>query len=109
MRPTFNQIVVNELQIDLDEIYEQRKALAPGIENDAELTNAFEKVIMYYNTKINGYVPMIEYYGQCDLNFAPVEPYNSAPVEPYGGVSYEDIGDINWKNDISIMGTDDTK
>jgi hypothetical protein len=23
------------------------------------------------------------------------------------GISYEDIGDINWKNDISIMGSDD--
>ena len=103
MRQTLNDIVVNELQAEHDEIIEYRKAVASGIEDyadpvldDVELTNALEKVITHFNTKINGYIPLD--YGQYDLNFT---------IGNMDGISYEDIGDINWKNDISIMGSDD--
>lgn len=101
MRQTLNDIVVNELQAEHDEIIEYRKAVASGIEDyvdpvldDIELTNAFEKVISHYKTK--GYIPSD--YDQYDFNF---------PIDGIEGISYEDIGDINWKDDISIMGTDD--
>lgn len=58
MRQNLNDIVVNELQAEHDEIIKYRQAVASGIEDyedevlgDAELTNAFERVISYYKNK----------------------------------------------------------
>lgn len=58
-RPTIDDIVVNELQSELNEINDYRYAVASGIDDkyhpvldDHELTDALEKVISYYQTKI---------------------------------------------------------
>lgn len=62
MRKSLNDIVVEELQSEHDEIIDYRKAVASGIEDydhpvldDVELTNALEKVINHYKTKVRGY------------------------------------------------------
>jgi len=114
MRQTLNEIVAEELQAEYDEIIEYRKAVASGIDDtdhpvldDTELTNALEKVITHFKTKINGYSPID--YGQFDLNFA------------VGNIDALDtsIGDIDYNNElhygysanhITVTGTDhDTK
>ena len=103
MRKNLNDIIVEDLQAEHDEIIDYRKAVASGIEDyadpvlaDVELTDALKKVIEYYSTKIYGYIPTD--FDQYDLNFT---------LGNMDGISYEDIGDINWKNDISIIGSDD--
>jgi hypothetical protein len=76
MTQTFNQIVVNELQSDLDKIYEHRKAVAAGIKDcvdpvldDTELTNAFERVIMFYMSKIPYHEMDFSYVNANDMNY----------------------------------------
>ena len=106
MRQTLNEIVAEELQAEHDEIIEYRKAVASGIDDtdhpvldDTELTNALEKVITHFKTKINGYSPVD--YGQYDLNF-PVDGY----IE---GITFGDI-DIDPDYNITVTGADhDTK
>jgi hypothetical protein len=58
-RPSIDRIVIDELQNELDEIISYRMAVASGIEDyvhpvldDSALTDAMQKVIEYYNTKL---------------------------------------------------------
>ena len=62
MRTNLNDIIVNELQAEHDDIISYRFAVASGIEDhvhpvldDNALTDAMQKVIEYYQTKINNY------------------------------------------------------
>jgi hypothetical protein len=59
MRPNINEIVVDELEFELNDIISYRKAVASGIEvvydsvlDDDELTNAMQKVIDHYKSKL---------------------------------------------------------
>lgn len=59
MRPSINEIVVDELEFELLDIISYRKAVASGIEDvydsvldDVELTNAMQKVIDHYKSKL---------------------------------------------------------
>lgn len=63
-RPSIEQIVIDELQTELDEIISYRFAVASGVEShvhpvldDNALTDAMEKVIEYYKTKLEPVVP----------------------------------------------------
>lgn len=58
MRPSINEIVVDELEFELNDIMAYRKAVATGVEDvydsvldDVELTNAMQKVIDHYKSK----------------------------------------------------------
>jgi len=123
MTQTFNQIVVNELQIDLDKIYEHRKAIAAGIEDyaspvldDAELTNAFEKVIMYYISKTDdswcemdfSYVKAFEknyYHDLYKITYDSTNPYLNEPNILISGVDHDvDISDVI----LGAVGSEDT-
>ena len=64
MRTNLNDIIVNELQAEHDDIISYRFAVASGIEDhvhpvldDNALTDAMLKVIEYYKTKVDTYVP----------------------------------------------------
>lgn len=59
MRPTINEIVVDELEFELNDINAYRKAVASGVDNlydpaleDYELTSAMKKVIDHYKSKL---------------------------------------------------------
>lgn len=59
MRPTINEIVVDELEFELNDINTYRKAIATGVEDvydsvldDVELTKAMKKVIDHYKSKL---------------------------------------------------------
>ena len=107
MRQTLNEIVVNELQADHNEIIDYRKAVASGIEDyvdpvldDAELTNAFEKVISYYKTKTD-----IPYY-QTDIfsydNYDSSNSYLNESDISFDGIDFSEltVGDINFEDTV---------
>jgi hypothetical protein len=59
MRPSIDDIIINELQAEHDEIVSYRFAVASGVEDhvhpvldDNALTDAMKKVIEYYKTKV---------------------------------------------------------
>lgn len=59
MRPSINEIVIDELEFELSDIMAYRKAVATGVEgvydsvlDDIELTNAMKKVIDHYKSKL---------------------------------------------------------
>ena len=59
MRPSINEIVIDELEFELNDINTYRKAIATGVEDvydpvldDVELTEAMKKVIDHYKSKL---------------------------------------------------------
>ena len=74
-RSNLNDIIVNELQAEYDDIVSYRFAVASGVENhvhsildDNALTDAMQKVIEYYKTKIDYTIP----YTQTLDDFYPI-------------------------------------
>jgi len=66
-RPNLNDIIVDELQAEYDDIVSYRFAVASGVEDhvhqvldDNALTDAMQKVIEYYKTKIDYTIPYTE-------------------------------------------------
>jgi len=64
MRTNITDIIVNELQAEYDDIVSYRFAVASGVEDlvhavldDNALTDAMQKVIEYYKTKIDHTIP----------------------------------------------------
>ena len=64
MRQNLSDIIVNELQAEHDEIVSYRFAVASGVEelvhrvlDDNALTDAMQKVIEYYKTKVDHTIP----------------------------------------------------
>lgn len=95
MRQNLNDIVVNELQAEHDEIIKYRQAVASGIEDyedevldDAELTNAFERVISYYKNKYVDYDPL-------DNSFAAGPGYEFYDTIEFGDIQFGDGLEIN--------------
>lgn len=64
MKQNLSDIIVNELQTEHDEIVSYRFAVASGVEDlvhqvldDNALTDAMQKVIEYYKTKVDHTIP----------------------------------------------------
>jgi hypothetical protein len=94
MRQNLSDIIVNELQAEHDEIVSYRFAVSTGVEDhvhpvldDNALTDAMQKVIEYYKTKIDHTIP-----------------YTQAPDDFYlfNGIKYSftDIGDTQLNIDF---------
>jgi hypothetical protein len=96
MRPNIADIIVNELQAEYDDIHSYRLAVASGIEDydhpvldDSALTDAMQRVIEYYKTKIDHTIPYTDSPNdvyvdteigdiQLDLDFDSDDAYHNA-------------------------------